>query len=211
MKSSRIILVIIIAAALFIILPRLLNLHNSDRGRISHTTTANGKKNKENSGSGAAILSINDIQKKVYSRKEHIFSIDLKEHEGIIRFTGVHHIIALRNIRLHGKPAIGYNAEIQAKHTNGSGLYEAKVVVHTPEGKLIYKSGNRGYSTFFPDDWNEDKVLQEVIYAISHNVGPIDSRDPLKGYYGFTNEGHFKIGFYYDESTGKIASFFPIL
>ena len=52
-----------------------------------------------------------------------------------------------------------------------NGVYSAKVKVETDDGTEVIKSCNEGYSTFFPDSWDESKILSEVEHAISNNDG----------------------------------------
>lgn len=81
---------------------------------------------------------------------------------------------------------------------NDYGVYEAKVTVNE-----IEKTSNRGLSTFFPDEWD----TQEVIDAINEAY---DNRTFVTGntYEGLTEEG--VIVHMYLDNNDKIISAFPI-
>ena len=50
-----------------------------------------------------------------------------------------------------------------------SGVYEATPVIILEDGTEIIKRNNRGRSTFFPNEWSEERILQEVEHAITNN------------------------------------------
>lgn len=107
---------------------------------------------------------------------------------------------------------INKNARVEiTTPPNPEGVYEARIFAKGPDGIEIMKSGNGGKSTFFPDSWNESKILQEAEHAVKNNKGLIDPNDATKGYWGFSKDGKTKIGFYYRDPSGYIGSFFPIL
>lgn len=78
------------------------------------------------------------------------------------------------------------------------GIYEAKVIVEDVE-----KTSNRGKSTFFPDEWD----TQDVVDAINEAY---DSKTFISGntYEGLTSEG-IVIRMYLDDQE-KIISAFPV-
>ncbi|QRG65229.1 RHS repeat-associated core domain-containing protein [Brevibacillus choshinensis] len=80
---------------------------------------------------------------------------------------------------------------------NQFGVYTAQV-----EFNGVLKSGNGGYSTFFPDNWSKDQVINAINEAYSNKAF-------LNGntYEGVTQAG-MKIGMYLD-NAGKIISAFP--
>lgn len=81
---------------------------------------------------------------------------------------------------------------------NEFGIYEAEVTV---EG--VEKSGNRGISSFFPDAWDS----QDVVDAINEAY---DTKAYISGntYEGLTSEG-IVVRMYLDQSD-KIISAFPV-
>jgi|SRR5690625_3602841 len=82
--------------------------------------------------------------------------------------------------------------------SNEHGIYEAKVIVSNVE-----KTSNRGMSTFFPDEWD----TQDVIDAINEAY---ETKTYISGntFEGLTTEG-IVIRMYLDDDE-KIISAFPI-
>lgn len=81
---------------------------------------------------------------------------------------------------------------------NEHGVYEAKVII---EG--VKKTSNQGYSTFFPDDWDTQEVIDAINEAYENRV-----RMTGNTYEGLTREGII-IRMYLNEEE-KIISAFPI-
>jgi hypothetical protein len=151
---------------------------------------------------GAFLEITTDITPSLHKRIAHICKIKF-EHKGHgYKFTGVHSKIAIDNA--HGKARI----EIVTP-PNAAGVYEAKVFATGPDNVEIAKSGNGGKSTFFPDQWDESRILEETAYAIKNNKGFENGIDAADGYYGYSKDGNIRIGFYYRD--GVIISFFPSL
>ena len=151
---------------------------------------------------GAFLEITTDITPSLHKRIAHICKIKF-EHKGHgYKFTGVHSKIAIDNA--YGKARI----EIVTP-PNAAGVYEAKVFARGPDNIEIAKSGNGGKSTFFPDQWDESKILEETAYAIKNNKGFENGVDAADGYYGYSKDGNIRIGFYYRD--GVIISFFPSL
>jgi hypothetical protein len=145
-----------------------------------------------------------DIATALKARINHIRKITFEPTTGgQYRFTGVHSKSAIDEL--------GANARIEITiPKNAEGVYEAKVFAKGPNGIEIPKSGNQGKSTFFPDDWDEARILEEVEHAVRNNKGLVPDAAPNQ-YFGFSKNGRIKIEFYYDELTGNINSFFPSL
>jgi hypothetical protein len=163
----------------------------------AHSTTANGdeKPFKEITA---------DIRPFLKKRITHITKIHF-EHKGHnYKFMGVHSKRAIENF--HGSARI-----VVVTLPDASGVYEAKVYAKGPDGIEVAKSGNGGKSTFFPDSWDETRILDEAEYAIKHNKGFENGVDAKDGYYGFSRDGKVRIAFYYNESGGGINSFFPVI
>ena len=80
---------------------------------------------------------------------------------------------------------------------NNLGVYEAKVEVNT-----ILKSGNGGYSTFFPKDMSPQIIIDSINEAYAMKVFKVGNE-----YYGYAKNG-LKITMYIDKN-GKIISAFP--
>lgn len=78
-----------------------------------------------------------------------------------------------------GQPIITLNGKVYVK-TNG-------VMVEYEAGKW------GGTSTFFPKDWSDEKIIEEVIYAVENNHGLVQGKQSL--YYGFSKDGIIEIRF----------------
>jgi hypothetical protein len=156
-------------------------------------------------GGNAFKVITTDIGTALRNRVGHIRKIVFEaKSNGTYRFSGGHSKSAIDEL--------GANARIEITiPKNAEGVYEAKVFAKGPDGKEIVKSGNGGKSTFYPDHWDEAKILEEAEFAVKNNKGLIDPTDATKGYYGFSKDGKVKIGFYYRDTDGYIGSFFPIL
>ena len=63
----------------------------------------------------------------------------------------------------------------------------------------------------FPDSWDKNRIMDEVEHAVKNNKGLYDINRPNDGYFGYSKDGQTKIRFYYNDSTGKIGSYFPSL
>ena len=109
---------------------------------------------------------------------------------------GVHHISAITQ---------GTAREIGERIDGPNGLYKVKVSVKDATGKYIEKITNDGYSTFFPENWDQIRVLDEINHAVR-----ISKRNFIQGneYWGFAKDGTTKIH-YYLRSDGTIISAFP--
>lgn len=141
-----------------------------------------------------------DVKAALINRIEHITSIKIVNG----KFTGCHSKIAIDKL--------GSRARIEVvTPPNSLGVYEARVFAKSDDGIEIMKSGYDGISTFYPDGWDEARILNEAEYAIRNNKGLLVPTDPKKGYWGYARDGKIKIGFYYNDTDGYIASFFPLL
>lgn len=145
-----------------------------------------------------------DIAAALKRRINHIRKITFESRGTSYKFSGCHSMSAIDELK--GKARI----EITIPK-NSEGVYEAKVFAKDPTGIERMKSGNDGKSTFFPDDWGEAKILEEVEFAVRNNKGFANGVDAIDGYFGFSKNGKIKIEFYYTEGTGEIKSFFPSL
>jgi hypothetical protein len=168
-------------------------------GRVSNKDTqltgsnVNGKPFKE--------ITI-DVRHALKKRMPHISKICF-EHKGRgYRFMGIHSKRAIENFH-------GYARVIVITRPDSSGVYEAKVFARGPDGIEVPKTGNGGKSTFFPDSWDEKKILDEGEFAVKHNKGFENGHDAADGYYGYSSDGKVRIAFYYNEKEGVIPSFFP--
>jgi hypothetical protein len=76
---------------------------------------------------------------------------------------------------------------------------------------LVDLKQDESKSTFFPDDWDEARILEEAEHAVRNNKGFLNGRNVDDGYFGFSKGGKTKIGFYYRDADGYIGSYFPVL
>lgn len=146
-----------------------------------------------------------EMTEEVYST--NVTPIEELQHVEYFRNGALEHILE-GELNRHGQ-AVGYHydqlptkkGEIKSgtkSDLNEFGVYQAKVTVSGVE-----KTSNRGMSTFFPDEWD----TQHVIDAINEAY---DNRIFISGnaYEGLTDEGII-IHMYLDNND-KIISAFPI-
>ncbi|GEM_PF-1646622 len=141
-------------------------------------------------------LKIFDQIDKNEKAKKHIFYGEISASGSV---GGVHHISAINSGSARIVPGT------RTDDPNGSGLYEAKVEVKDDNGIYQPKLTNRGgYSTFFPDSWNQQKVLEEIAYAYKNRI-------PVSGniFEGTSIDGLIKIQMYL-RSDKSIISAFPV-
>lgn len=124
--------------------------------------------------------------------KRHIFKGEINRQGNAV---GCHHIHAINKYK---------TAQLIAKtRKNGPhGLFKAKVKVKNEDGKWVAKVSNQGYSTFFPEDWSEEKTI-EAIQEAYQNKRLVNG----ELYKGKTTEGI--ILQFYAKPDGTIASAYP--
>jgi Bacterial EndoU nuclease len=124
--------------------------------------------------------------------KRHIFKGEINRQGKAV---GCHHINAINKYK---------TAQLVEKtRKNGpNGLFKAKVKVKNEEGQWIAKVSNQGYSTFFPEDWSEEKTIEAIkeAYKNKRNVNG-------ELWEGKTNDGI--IIQFYAKRDGTIASAYP--
>ncbi|MGG5460157.1 EndoU domain-containing protein [Clostridium sp. B9] len=84
---------------------------------------------------------------------------------------------------------------------NKEGVYTAKVEV---DG--VKKTSNNGKSSFFPDDWTPQQVVDAINEAYKDKEFVKGSKNT---YVGETKDG-MEISMYINDKTGKIISAFPV-
>lgn len=124
--------------------------------------------------------------------KRHIFKGEINRQGKAV---GCHHIHAINKYK---------TAQLMAKtRKNGPhGLFKAKVKVKNEDDKWVAKVSNQGYSTFFPEDWSDEKTI-EAIEEAYQNKRLVNN----ELYEGKTTEGI--ILQFYAKPDGTIASAFP--
>ncbi|NOS90692.1 MAG: hypothetical protein HOP30_02110 [Cyclobacteriaceae bacterium] len=151
-------------------------------------------------------IEVTDITNKVIAKKSHVLRIDINASN--TGFNGCHSKIALDDYIANNRTAT-FEFRNKVMDASGNGVYEANPVIKLQNGTELVKTNNAGKSTFFPDAWNEAKILDEVEYAIANNNGKYDPTKPGSNeYFGLSSDGKVEIHFYY-MSDGAIGSYFP--
>lgn len=122
-------------------------------------------------------------------------------------FKGCHSKLALDDYVINN-PKATYELRNKVFDVNSNGVYEANPIIKLQNGSELVKINNAGKSTFFPDTWNEQKILDEVEYAIVNNHGKLPTKPNGNEYFGYSSDGKVKIHFYLN-SDGSIGSYFP--
>lgn len=157
-------------------------------------------------------VQVDDIRNKINLRVGHVIEhLDLNAAE--TSFKGCHSEIALQNY-IRNNPTYRYefrniSYDLNSGGNNTSRVFEANPVVIKPDGTEIIKGNNGGVSSFFPQNWDKNRILDEVEYAIENNYGRIPTNINGNEFYGFSRDGNVEIHFYYNENNGSINSFFP--
>jgi hypothetical protein len=87
--------------------------------------------------------------------RRHIFKGEINRQGKAV---GCHHIFAINEYKT--------SQLVEGTRKDGpNGLFKAKVKVKNENGKWIAKVSNRGYSTFYPEDWSEKKTEKEILHA----------------------------------------------
>jgi hypothetical protein len=162
---------------------------------------------KRKKDTGEKKIDITDIRSKVEAKIDHIMKVEFEtKRDGTKRFTGVH-----SNQALTSHPYGARKELIDKNADTWNEPYRAKVFAKDENGIEYQKTGGGGVSTFFPDSWDRARILDEVEHAVENNRGLLDPLHPRKGYFGFSKDGNIKINFYYNQSTGAINSYFPLI
>jgi hypothetical protein len=114
--------------------------------------------------------------------------------------TGVHHIRAIKSgtakIVAGSKQDVGppgfYKAKVQVKHGN----------------TFVDKVDNNGYSTFFPDNWDEVKTMDKIKEAANNKIDDLYQDAKVYTFIGQTSEG-IKIRITIWKKYDNIYSAFP--
>ncbi len=198
-----------------------LNLVSKNLGEIKNTGGYLKWKALQGAGRHANWVEVLDIRTKILAKKSHVLEVEglnkTRNYNGTTMegFTGCHSDQALSDYvaanggtyRINGKPTnlqadevfegqpiIALNGKEYVK-TNGQPIVE-------------YSTGKYGgTSTFFPENWNNSKILDEVEYAIANNHGVAPGNNPSE-YFGFSRDGKVEIHFYLN-NDGTIGSYFP--
>ena len=85
-------------------------------------------------------------------------------------------------------------------------LYNAKVYAKDSNWNEIQKNW---FSTFFPDNWDKKKIMEEVEYAIRNNSGKDLSPWASPNEYKWFTKDWMQINFYLRKSDWAVLSYFP--
>ena len=173
-------------------------------------------------GMHANWVEVLDIRNKIIAKKPHVLTIEnlssTRTYNGqtLEGFTGCHSEKALQDyISTHGGIY-----QIKGKPVNllDDVVFEGQPVitiggmdyVKTNGIMVEYAPGKHGgTSSFFPKNWDEARILDEVEHAIANNHGKINPTIPSGNeYFGFSKDGKVEIHFYLNQD-GSINSFFP--
>lgn len=100
-----------------------------------------------------------NIRTKVLAKKPHVLRMDVNANN--TGFKGCHSKIGLVDY-VTNNPTASYEFRNKVLSTSNNGVYEANPVIKLQDGRELVKTNNGGKSTFFPDVWDEAKVLDEV-------------------------------------------------
>lgn len=149
-------------------------------------------------------VEVTDVATKVANKTPHVLRIDMTPNN--TGFKGCHSKIALDEY-IANNPTANYELRNKIMDASDNGVYEARPVLKLANGSELEKINNSGKSSFFPDNWNEVKILEEVQYAIENNHGVFPGGSPNE-YFGFSRDGSVEIHFYLGR-TGFVNSYFP--
>ncbi len=120
---------------------------------------------------------------------KHIFRGEINSVGNAV---GVHHISAINS----GNARIVENSV----ETLSGGFYKASIEVSDGAGGWVLKTDK---STFFPDSWDEIKVMQEIKSAKNNMIGsPLANTSTKLEYFGMSNSG-FRIRIIIDPRYGN--------
>jgi Bacterial EndoU nuclease/PA14 domain len=98
-------------------------------------------------------------------------------------------------------------SKLRTTNVNGNEIYEAVVEVKNSAGVWIAKTGNNGKSTFFPDNWTRQQVVNAINEAYT-NKSIVSGNT-----YGATISNGMRIEMFIQNVNGvdKIISAFPVI
>ena len=141
---------------------------------------------------------------------EHVLNVNKarwNKQKKIFEFSGGH---TEKSIKQYITNNGGGRYAIKHKMVNSeTGVYQGKVVIELNNGMSISKAGT--ISSFFPKNWPESKIMEEVQYAAKNLKGMHPKY--IDAYVGETREGVQIVFFCEEEAENKIKrviSFFPL-
>ena len=156
-------------------------------GNNQHTTTNKAPQVSSliTSNADEARQIIESIDNVLDNHVKKIDNIKINQQSPYVKFSGGHTKKAFDNYIEHQKSIGNYASHTEDKIIHSNGLIEYKFEMTDINGKIHKKNGNGGYSTLFPEDWSNEKIKEEVLYALknakktspNHYIG--DSKDGL--------------------------------
>jgi len=114
--------------------------------------------------------------------------------------------------------ANGGTYSVKNKSIGQGGVYEGQPVINLNNKEYVkingrfveYEPGKLGgTSSFFPENWTNAKIKQEVEFALTNNHGKVNVNNPNDNlHFGFSSDGNVEIQFYLNVD-GSIGSYFP--
>ncbi|MCT4636870.1 MAG: EndoU domain-containing protein [Bacteroidales bacterium] len=174
-------------------------------------------------------VQVDDVTNKVLAKEPHVLKVETKtdgtffpksktlngqsfQMEG---FKGCHSENALKEYVQNN----GGSYTVKNKSLGQGGVYEGQPVIYINNKEYVkingrfveYESGKLGgTSSFFPENWSNARIKQEVEHAIVNNHGKVNVNNPNDQlHYGYSIDGKVEIQFYYDNNRDYIGSFFP--
>lgn len=99
------------------------------------------------------------------------------------------------------------DTEIPPKlHHGPDTFFKAKPQLKYKNGQWIDKMDNGGYSSFFPNSWTKDRIMEEIAFAWKNRK--IIDQSKLYEFTGKTTTGQYII---FIERNGEIKTVFPKL
>ena len=165
----------------------------------------------QGAGRHANWVEIIDIRNKINVKVGHVIE-NLDVNSAGTKFTGCHSEISLQN-HIVANPSSRYefrnpSYDFNSGIDDASRVFEANPVVIKADGSEMIKANNQGVSSFFPENWDKNKILDEVEHAIANNHGRIPEKPTGTEYFGFSKDGKVEIHFYL-KADGSIDSYFP--
>ncbi len=156
---------------------------------------------------------VKDVRKKVEWKIDHIVEIKFKSDW---TFNWVHSQKAITHYNKSNQQWVAKLEDIDKSIDTWNEPYSAKVVIDYGNNNTLTKKWWKPVwnSSFFPDSWSKQKIIDEVTYAIENNKGLADPNATWLGLNIFkwpsTVDG-INIEFVYIERTKELRTFYPII
>ena len=161
---------------------------------------------------------VKDVRKKVEWKIDHIVEINVyKNPKWWLELSDwVHSQKAITHYNKSNQQWVAKLEDIDKSIDTWNEPYSAKVVIDYGNNNTLTKKWWKPVwnSSFFPDSWSKQKIIDEVTYAIENNKGLADPNATWLGLNIFkwpsTVDG-INIEFVYIERTKELRTFYPII